>query len=181
MRFDSAKAADAGAMLVAAHGEHVGIGRLLALLYVVDRRLIGLYGRGATQDDYLAVPDLGAVPIGLARHAFGDGPPDSPWRRRIREEGSVAVLRDYGERPALSEAEREVVEAVAADYATLPWRNVRARLAAEAPEAEVRQGATRPLTLADVLVAHGHDEAAAIADYEEFDSWRNVRYGLRNR
>ena len=94
-------------------------------------------------------------------------------------EDGVAFLLDHGERPALSEAEREIVEAVAADYAALAWRDVRARLAAEAPEGEVAEDAARTLTLADVLVAHGHDDEAARKDYEEFDSWRNVRYGPR--
>jgi hypothetical protein len=178
--FNERKATEAALMLVAGRGVTDNLLRVLAELYVADRRLIAGFGRGLTDDTFLALHGILAVPLGVLNHAAKTNLFLSTWHTHIESfpvagEGYKVKILASLEPTVLSDMERQIIEAVAADYSALTDEAFFERLAAEAPE--IRTIGDGRFTLKDVLISLGDDadEASEVSDH--WESERRTRYG----
>jgi len=172
--FNEPKATEAAVLFIGTVGERANLVRILAMMYLVDRRLIAEFGYGLTDDSYLALEGLVAVPSDLLQHAFR--PFSSLWHRHIETSRHQRFRMTHEfERDALSYKEREVVNAVSGAYATLSNKRFIEAFGREAPE--VQEIGSGPFTLERVLIAVGEDPAVAAETYVEWESLRHIRAG----
>jgi hypothetical protein len=171
--FHERKATEAGIAFLRAHGGRDNLFRVMAQMYIADRRLIAQFGRGMTDDTFVAIEGILAAPNGLLNHAAKTSPFTSIWHRHISEGIEMRVLADF-EPSVLSAKERQVVEAVARDFAALDDILFLKTLADEAPEIEsIGRGR---FTLKDVLMALGDDPEQATEVSDDWESERRTRY-----
>ena len=172
--FNERKATEAAVAFIGTIGDRANLVRVLAMMYLADRRLIAEFGRGLTDDSYLALAGVVAVPSDLLHHAFA--PFSSTWHRHIENSRSqwFRVTHEF-EPSALSAKERDVVKIVSEAYGVLSEKRFIEAFRREAPE--VQEIGTGPFTLEGVLIAVGEDPEVAAESYSVWDSLRHIRAG----
>lgn len=174
--FAERKAAEASVRIIRAAGGRVPLIRLMAMLYIVDRRLITDYGAGLTDDEYMSVQGLLAVPLELYHHASKLGVFDTEWHRRIECLPNLTV-KALGEADptALSTPKDEVIDAVAREYSGLEDETFVDRMRSEAPE--IAEHAGERFSPREIFLALGDAPEEAEDAYQDWVSLKRVRYG----
>lgn len=127
-RFDAEKAVEV-ILYVANRVGDPGFHRLSKILYFADRDHLAKYGRFICDDSYVAMKH-GPVPSGtydIMKHVRGDGPPCLVPRAaksfKVEDGKKVVPLKD-ADLDALSESEKECLDAAITKYGKMSFRKL---------------------------------------------------------
>jgi len=171
--FDEQKSTEVAAHIVLRCERRMPLWRLMAKLYLLDRRLIEVGFLSVTEDDYIAVPGIAAVPHGLTVHALHPKF-DSPWHHHLELVGHDVQYLATPDRPAVAGAVYKAADKVVSDYRGHDDRSFKQVFFEEAPETFVTE--PRPFTQEHMLIALGKDPLIARSEFEEWNAARRARH-----
>jgi hypothetical protein len=171
--FDAAKVSDAIALL-APTGQSYDLGKLLAMLYLVDRRLVEYAGGTLTHDQYYSVEGVGPAPRGVATILLtrkGAASFSVPYQLTTRTRIKVFSNETH---KALSEPERAIIAEIREQYSDFDSATFRRKLTDEAPEWEKFIG--HDFTYKDLMIALGESSDDAETAFAEWEGLRQLKH-----
>ncbi|MDR3688559.1 MAG: hypothetical protein P4L46_04210 [Fimbriimonas sp.] len=171
--FDEQKSTELAAHMVLRCARRVQVWRLMAALYILDRRSIDAHGHAITEDDYIALPGVAAVPHGLTVHALNPSY-ETMWHHHLELVGRDIQYLATPDRPMMPREIYKIAERIVSDYAHLDDRQFKLQYFSEAPEAFVTE--QRLFTQEHVMIALGRDPEEAKSIYEEWNAERRARH-----
>jgi uncharacterized phage-associated protein len=158
--FNERKATQAAAKFLDLAGGSMNYMLLIKLLYLLDRRALKKWGRAVTGDEYYSMK-LGPVLSEVLTLITQQPDPDTKgyWATHISEPNRYVV--EISENPGddeLSEAEESVIQAVFEKYGSYDPFQLADHLHQVLSEWQPVEHGRIPITIADILKAHGKSE-----------------------
>ncbi|HEY3783084.1 MAG TPA: type II toxin-antitoxin system antitoxin SocA domain-containing protein [Fimbriimonadaceae bacterium] len=171
--FNAAKVNDAIALL-APSGHSYDLGKLLVMLYLVDRKLVQYAGSTLTEDQYYSVEGVGPAPRGVATvFLTGKGAARFKVPFHLTSRTRIKVLSNETSE-ALSEPERAIIAEVRELYGNFDSATFRQKVTEEAPEWKDFIG--HEFTFKELLIALGENAADAEAAFTEWEGLRHLKH-----
>jgi uncharacterized phage-associated protein len=171
LRFNEAKATEAGARLIEWRGGKMSYMKLIKLLYLADREALLRWGRPITTDRYVSM-DHGPVVSNIYEIVRAEPQPGrgSYWRRFVSApDGNYDVsLLASPDASELSQAEESLLREVFASHGgETRWQLV--DFCHTLPEWQDPEGSAFPIEYRDILQAAGKTKSEIAAVEQEID------------